>query len=375
MRANSLFHIAFLFCSISSFNYAADYDLFIHQFTITIDSINTLEKIWEINFSDETTTDLLVSDNKIFISFSNGLVYCFDDKGKEKWVTEIIGNINNNSVHYKDLFLAVTDAGDLYSINANNGEILQVLGTGEDITTDLQLIDLPNPGYVSKGVIFGTANGNVYCYDIFSFELIWKGNLSNKKIASTPLVLRDKIVFIDSKFSLFCVNSKSGALIWNYLNSSTEELPVIGFPFISDNMVITLTAQNEILAIDQLSGKKIWITKPITKKPFTGLSFNQKEVFYFDEKGILVFINVKDGKESFKIDSGKKEISNYIFDSNFNLDIIAFSDNSVYKLSGDKKIEPLIRLDDMVTSIKVLSEKNFLIKTLNGTVTFFEIKS
>lgn len=375
MKSSVLFLIILLCCSTFFSTYSAIKNFYTQSTQIKVDSISIVEKIWELNFNDETTTDLLISDNKFFITFTNGLVYCFDFNGKEKWVTEIIGNINHNSVHYKDLFLAVTDVGDLYSINANNGEILQVLGIGENITTDLQLIDLPNPGYVSKGVIFGTETGTVYCYDIFSFELIWKEKISNNKITSSPLVIRDKIVFIDSYSSLFCVNSKSGSLIWNYLNSSATEVAIIGVPFILDKWIITLTAQNEILALDQLSGKRIWISKPLIIRPFTGLSSNQKELFYLDEKGVMVFISPKDGKESFKIDSGKKDFSNYIFDSGYGLHLIAFSDYTIYKLTNDKKLNLLNIIDDNVTSIKVLSEKSFLIKTLNGIVTFFQLNN
>ena len=91
-------------------------------------------------------------------------------------MAEVLGSVKNNTVLYKDLFLVATNVGDLYSINSNNGEVVQVIGVGENITTDLSLIDLTNNNYKSKAIVFGTDKGNIFCYDIFSFRV----NLENK---------------------------------------------------------------------------------------------------------------------------------------------------------------------------------------------------
>ena len=117
---------------------------------------------------------------------------------------------------YKDILLIVTVEGDLYSINSNNGEILQVVGIGENITSDLALIEISTAEYKTIAVVLGTSEGNIFCYDAFSFELLWQKNISTSPIISSPLSEKDKVVFLNDNFSLYCVNSKSGSLIWKY---------------------------------------------------------------------------------------------------------------------------------------------------------------
>lgn len=350
------------------------YSKFINNSLTESDSTTKAQIVWEINFENESTTGLIISEGKLFINFTDGLVYCLDMNGKEKWATEMIGNVHNNSLHYKDLFLAATDEGDLYSINANNGEVLQVLGIGEEITSNLSLIDLPAKGYISKAVVFGTSSGNIYCYDIFTFELIWKHNLTKNKILSTPLVLNDKIIFIDSSASVYCINTKSGVLIWNYISSANLDFPVIGIPIHAQDKIISLSSQKEIFALDQLSGKKIWSTKPISLKASTQISLLKDELIFIDEKNNLIFLSIKDGKERFKIEFKEKIISYYVFDNNGDLSLIAFSDNSIYKITSDKKSEWILDMgDDSVSSLKILDEKSFLVKTSNGKITLYKI--
>lgn len=349
------------------------YSKFINN-SLTESDTTKAQIVWEINFENESTTGLVISEGKIFINFTDGLVYCLDMNGKEKWAAEMIGSVHNNSLHYKDLFLAATDEGDLYSINANNGEVLQVLGIGEEITSNLSLIDLPAKGYISKAVVFGTSSGNIYCYDIFTFELNWKHNLSKKKILSTPLVLNDKIIFIDSSASVYCINAKSGVLIWNYISSANLDFPVIGIPIHARDKIISLSSQKEIFALDQLSGKKIWSTKPISFKTSPKISLLKDELFFIDEKNNLIFLSIRDGKEKSRIEFKEKIISNYVFDSNGDLSLIGFSDNSIYRITSDKKSEWILDLgDDSVSSLKILDGNNFLVKISYGKITLYKI--
>jgi outer membrane protein assembly factor BamB len=350
------------------------YSKFINNSSSESDSTIKAQTVWEINFDDESTTDLVVSEGKLFINFTDGLLYCLDMNGKEKWAAELIGTVHNNSLHYKDLFLAATDEGDLYSINANNGEVLQVIGIGEEITSNLSLIDLPAKGYVNKAVVFGTASGNIYCYDIFTFELIWKHNLTKKKILSTPLVLYDKLIFIDSFYSIFCINAKSGVLIWNYISSANSDLPINRIPIQTQNKIFSLTSKKEIISVDQLSGKKIWSTKPISLKASHQISLLKDELFFIDEKNNLIFLSTKDGKETARIEFKGKIFSNYIFDWNDDLSVIAFSDNSIYRITSDKKPERILDVsEDFVSSLKVLNENSFLVKTSNGKITLYKL--
>ncbi|MCC6256149.1 MAG: PQQ-like beta-propeller repeat protein, partial [Ignavibacteriaceae bacterium] len=173
-----------------------------------------LAKSFKLEFNSSSSLKNLAADNRLYTVLDNGLIYLNDFKGKEKFVTELIGTIKTNPVLYKDLILASTFEGDLYSINSNNGEVLQVVGIGENITSDIALTEIEITNSKQIGALLGTVDGNIFCYDAFTFEQLWKNNISKFPIIAAPLVINDKVVFLNSSSSLYCVNSKSGSLIW-----------------------------------------------------------------------------------------------------------------------------------------------------------------
>ncbi len=69
---------------------------------------STSHKIWEIKNSSADISELLLSNDRIFYTSSDGLVYCYDLNGNEKWGTEVSGTIQNKSNLFKDLFLTAT---------------------------------------------------------------------------------------------------------------------------------------------------------------------------------------------------------------------------------------------------------------------------
>jgi len=219
---------------------------------------SSIQKIWEIDNNSLSSTKMLVSSNWIYYTLDSGLVYCDDLAGNNKWTAEVMGMITGNSVLYKDLFLVPTVSGDLYSINSNNGEILQVVGIGEDITSDLSLIEITTANTKNIGVVLGTSEGNVFCYDAFTFEMLWKNNITNSSIISEPLVEDDKIILLNSKSSLYYINSKSGSLIWKYEFSDNENLNQKDYPLCDGKNVFSLSPEGKLFAVDLLLGKKTW---------------------------------------------------------------------------------------------------------------------
>ena len=333
-----------------------------------------MQKVWEIQHDSSSSTEVLVSGNKIFYTLDDGLVYCYDMNGKEKWIAEAFGSIQKNSVQYKDLFLTVTVNGDLYSINANNGDVVQVIGVGEPVTTDLALIDNFNSGYQSKGIVFGTEAGNIFCYDIYTFEILWQINLTPHSIVLEPLVLNDKIIIQDSSSSIYCINSKSGLLIWKYNFNSKNQTQNLS-PVLSDGRTIyCVSPDEELTAIDLMLGKKTWQTKSLDVYSKIFFNSTKEELLLLNKKSEIISISAKDGKEMKKLKLEKENINNFLvtdFDNQF---LLAFSDGSVY-LTADKLNlrQILINNDSEITSIKKLSEKEFIISNKSGKIKVYKL--
>ena len=333
----------------------------------------SVQKVWEIQ-NDSSSTKVLISNNKIFYTLDNGVIYCYDLNGKEKWIAEAFGNIKKNSVQYKDLFLAVTVVGDLYSINANNSDVVQVIGVGENISTDLALIDIINSGYQSKGVIFGTEEGNVYCYDIFTFEILWQANLSPKSLINEPLVLNDKIIIQDSSSSIYCINSKSGLLIWKYNFNKKNETQNTTSLLSDGKTIYCVSPDEEVTAIDLMLGKKLWQTKSLDVYSKIFFNSTKEELLLLNKKSEIISLSAKDGKETKKLKLEKENINNFSVTDFDNQLLLALSDGSIY-LVDDTFNPKLISInnDSEITSIKKLSENKFITSSKSGKIAVYKL--
>ncbi len=303
---------------------------------------SNLTKTFEKDFKSSSSTPLIVSNDKIYTILDDGLIYGNDYRGIDKFITELSGRIKNNSILYKDLLLTSTVEGDLYSINSNNGEVLQVVGIGESITSDLSLVDIANENYAGKGVVFGTSEGNIFCYDAFSFEQLWERNISDHPIISKPAVDKDKIVLLSSTLSLYYVNIKSGTLIWKYEFDDKHNFSAANFPLSDGTNIFSITPDGNILAIDLLLGQKTWLynSEEILFKIY--LSSDKQNLFTLNSKGLLTIISSKDGKEISKIDFKKSGLFSFcIAESKENI-FIGFSDGSLYSLDLNYAVRQLL---------------------------------
>lgn len=335
---------------------------------------STLAESFKLEFNSSSSLKNLAADNRLYTVLDNGLIYLSDFKGKEKFVTELIGTIKTNPVLYKDLILASTFEGDLYSINSNNGEVLQVVGIGENISSDIAITEIEITNSKQIGALLGTVDGNIFCYDAFSFEQLWKNNISKFPIIAAPLVINDKVVFLNSSSSLYCVNSKSGSLIWRYEFSVNQNFSQNNYPLSDGKNVFSISPDGNLFAIDLLLGKKNWSVglKEILNQFYS--SSDKQKLFLLDRKGMMSIISAKDGKEIGKIDFKKSELFSFVITELNEETLVGFSDGSVYTFNSKFIPKEIISADQIpITSINVISPKEFVVKNIFGKITFYKI--
>lgn len=335
---------------------------------------SSIQKLREISNNTISSTNILTAPNWFYYVSDSGIVYCYDYAGNQKWIVEILGVIKGNPILYKDLLLIATVEGDLYSINSNNGEILQVVGIGESITSDLSLIEISSSKTKIIGAALGTSEGNVFCYDAFTFELLWEKNISKSQIISTPLAVNDKIIFLNSNSSLYCLNSKSGSLIWKYeLSNNGNKFPG-NFPLWDGKNIFSVTSDGNLIAVDLMLGKRVWSagTKGILNQIY--LNSDNKKLLLIDNKGMMKIYAAQNGKELNKIDFKKSELFSFIVAENQENTFVGFSDGSLYTFNSKFVFRELLSPNQTpITSINVISKDEFMIKDINGKITFYKI--
>ncbi len=335
---------------------------------------SALSKSFKLEFNSSSSLKSLAADNRLYTILDNGLIYLNDFKGKEKFVTELIGTIKTNPALYKDLILASTFEGDLYSINSNNGEVLQVVGIGENITSDIALTEIEITNLKQIGALLGTADGNIFCYDAFGFEQLWKNNISKFPIIGAPLVINDKVVFLNSSYSLYCVNSKSGSLIWKYEFADNQNFSQNNYSLSDGKNVFSISPDGNLFAIDLLLGKKNWSVsfKDILNQFY--MSSDEQKLFLLDKKGMWSIISTKDGKEIGKIDFKKSGLFSFVITEINDETFVGFSDGSVFTFNSKFIPKEIISADQIpITSINVISPKEFVIKNIFGKIASYKI--
>ncbi|MCU0342367.1 MAG: PQQ-binding-like beta-propeller repeat protein [Ignavibacterium sp.] len=369
----SMFIVLLLFFNKTISAYHQTYNLTIIDSIIHIQD-TVLQKVWEINSGSFSSSRILNNSNWIYSISDSGLVTCYDFNGNQKWITEILGTTTNNSALYKDLLLIATVEGDLYSINSNNGEILQVVGIGENITSDPTLIEISTAALKAISVVLGTSEGNIFCYDAFSFELLWQKKISTSQIISSPLIEKDKVVILNDDFSIYCVNSKSGSLIWKYEFSVEQNFSAKNFPVSDGKYIFSLSTDEKIFALDILLGKKIWSsnTKGVLNQFY--IIPDSHELFLINDKGMMTIYSTKNGKEINKIDFKKSELFSFIIAEDRENTLVGFSDGSLLMFDSKFVSKELISANQIpIISLNIISKNEFIVKDINGKITFYKI--
>ncbi|BDC98749.1 PQQ-binding-like beta-propeller repeat protein [Persicobacter psychrovividus] len=152
-----------------------------------------------------------------------------------------------------------------------------------------------------KRVYVGTQDGYMYSWDATKRQFYrpkpqWQfraGGPINKQ----PLVLNDRLIFGANDGKVYCLNNKTGALIWEFQAEDVQEHAFSHFttPFVSDNKVFIGAANGHLYGLDLESGKEImdfkaddWIkSAPVAKG---------NQVFFATLKGTLYGVEIKKGK-------------------------------------------------------------------------------
>ncbi|MCH7963015.1 MAG: PQQ-binding-like beta-propeller repeat protein [Bacteroidetes bacterium] len=322
---------------------------------------NSATAIWNIKLQKSIAVIPSINNNKICLTSKYGSIICLDNHGKILWEFETNGTIYSFPIIEKDLVVAATNEGDLFTININTGNLFQVIGIGETITSDIALVDIEYKGMQTKGICFGTAEGNFYCYELYSLELIWWNNGIKKLINSSVISTKGKVLFQDKEGTLYCLSSDNGVLLWKWGTKTKVYNPLFKSELvINNNSIYFLDFDGDLHCIDLLLGTDKWHIRNIEATFLMELNKLKGELLLHSSKNELLTVSLKKEKVMKKVKLPyelKDEIATNILSIDKNL-FIGFTNGSVYEISKTTKniflgFAPIISLDKFNNSLLV----------------------
>jgi len=337
---------------------------------------NKAEVLWQKNLEKSFSTSLLVDSNKIFSSSIDGDLSCYDLKGNLIWMSNLGRTIFSRPAIADKIISVATIEGDLITINSENGEIIQTLGMGEALTSQLVITDLEYNGEIVKGIIAGTSSGKIYCYELKSLELIWENNSASAMIETLPLVIEDKIIFGSWDNYLYCLSKATGSLIWKWTeNKNFYYSPAACWPVSDGKNVFVSTPDKFISAVDLSLGTTVWRKKDFNSWESIGISEDKKKIFVKSILDKFYIVSASDGKliKEVKVGYSLDTMPNQPIDWNRNI-IFGTKDGKIYLIDKDYKMHPLFFMGtSRLHSVQHITENTFAASNMDGKILVFKI--
>jgi hypothetical protein len=333
----------------------------------------TADILWQKDLQKEMYAPILVTEDKIFTASFKGEINCYDLEGILIWTHKIDRTVLSGFVREKDLLLIGTYEGDLFSLNANNGNVVQVIGVGEPITSQLVTADVHYNDVDTKGVIAGTSNGSVYFYELYSFELIWMNNSSIAMIDTKPLALKDKIFFTPCDGYLYNIDLGSGVLNWKWSARNSSNL---SSPVTNGKYIFVSSPDKNITAIDLLQGTQAWRKKEYNCYESLDITNDNKKLLIKSFSDYFIIANATTGKGEKKIKCGFRNDPDPSPILEINKEyLFGGGDGVIYHIDKAFKCAPVLYMGNArITTLQIAGENIIAAANCDGKIVLFKLK-
>jgi len=197
--------------------------------------------------SNAIVADLLVSEDAIYVSSSNGRVYSLDKEfGDLNWESKILdeqhGNLWTSPVIQGDTLYLSTFDGHVYALSAETGELL-------DWSFESEAGFASSPVIYEDTIFLGSFDRYLYAVKIGSDVPMWK--FPEEKPAgnwfwASPIV-NEGIVYagcLDGK--VYAIEAKTGGKLWEFDTGN----PIVSSPVLMDNLLIVPDESGTVYVFD-----------------------------------------------------------------------------------------------------------------------------
>ncbi len=346
-----------------------------------------LQEELKISINAEIPFDTLLispaaSGNKILCNLLGNKIACIDTSGKNIWLKQYTDKIAAESIINESLSVLAFSNGDLAKINNETGEILESVGMGDSIASNLLKINyhwpselmIPKTTDMNDAIVFCTSGGTIHCVDVETLQEYWSNNNLKIKIKSDLTLVKDKIIFIGDDNSIFCLDAKNGLLIWRW--KGNDDLIFINQKILSAaNQIYMITSSKFLIAIDVILGKMEWVLENYQVENALGTEISDKNIFVFTADKQLLLISLKTQKVIDQIQFPHDEFKNIVPPLDVTKGYFSAIDSTLYRAEfKTNKIYSSNLIHGIITGIYKISDNRFMAITDKKKITIFEMR-
>lgn len=331
---------------------------------------------WKKDLLYTQSASLLVYNSMIYSVTYNGKLRCFDIRGNLVWQYDLGACVVSRPIAQDNILAVATIIGDVFTFKANDGTMIQSLGTNERITSQLQVCRTNYQGEETWGLIFGTSTGKMYCYDLYLLNPIWENSFAKGMIETRPLVVDKRIIYGSWDSFLYCIDAISGTLNWRHTeNRNFYYSPAACVPVTDGSRVYIAKPDKFVTAIDLLLGKTLWNNKQFNAWESIGLSSDKTRLLIKSVENSFYLAGAKDGKLIKKLDLkyGLDTMPVEIFESKGNI-IFGGKNGFVYRIDSKNNFRKLFYMGQArIHTIYPVTDNIFVASNMDGRIVLFGI--
>ena len=332
--------------------------------------------LWQKDLKTTMIAPVTTYEKKIIAAAKNGVLYCFNEDGRQLWKTDLGASLFGKPAVANNIVIVGTMKGDLYTLDISTGHVIQVIGIDEAISSPITTMEIDYQGEKSYAVVFGTATGKIFSYELSSLNLLWSNTSAGGMIESKPLINKDKIIFGSWDTFLYCIDAATGLLNWKWNGNPVFNFSPAASPLLTDGRYIFFaTPDKAITAVDLLLGKTAWRKMEYDAWESIGISNDLKKLFVKSQNDKLHIISAANGKLQKTIDLKFGLDTGPIQPIEVNGNIYFGSKNgNIYDIDSKFNFTSLFFMGTTRThSLQLLDEQRIAASNMDGNIIVFKV--
>lgn len=332
---------------------------------------------WLKNLGVTHSAPLLAAEGFLYSVGTDGVLRCFTSAGREVWQYPLGAPVFSRPVVESGILAVATLEGELITLKAATGKVIQSIGVGEPVTSQLVSAKLDVEGESTFGILFGTASGKLYCYDLYFLNQLWVNNSAAGMIETAPLIEQNRAFFGAWDGYFYCVDITTGQLNWKWTeNKNFYYSPAACWPVSDGKSVFVAVPDKFVSSVDLLLGKTNWRKNDANAWESIGISADKKKLFVKSSMNKFFALDALTGKVIKEVDLkfGLDTMPVRILEDNGNI-FLSAKNGWVYLIGQDWQPRKLLFLGTArVNSVVALGGGAYAVNNMDGKIVVFSLR-